>query len=82
MNGFVTICIEDPELTGGKSIGEACTAASECASGLICKDKQDDTGAWTLMECAEMDDPYTGGKSVGEACSVSIADDCADGLIC
>ena len=62
-------CAEmDDPYTGGKSVGEACNAASECADGLICKDAQDDNGAWTLMLCAEVDDPYTGGKTVGEDC--------------
>jgi hypothetical protein len=73
--------MDDPN-TSGKAVGEECTAHSECASGLICKDAQDDNGDWTLMLCAEMDDPNTSGKAVGEACSVSIADDCADGLTC
>ena len=62
--------VDDPN-TSGKSVGEECTAASECADGLICKDLQDENSNW-YMACAETDDVPTG--NFGEFCTTN--EDC------
>ena len=73
---------------GDKSVGEACTATSECADGLICKDVMTSDGTDTELRCGEIDDSnntdeeYLAG--MGEPCGQMSSGyvDCQSMLVC